>query len=327
MPATHGRPGLGPGAPVVAVDVGGTSTKSTTVAADGRPGPVRRVPSPPPSPDSPAAVLALARAALARARRSPAGPPAALGIALPGIVVEDRGLGVYSENLGWRDVDFAALFAAGLDLPVAIVHDVRAAGAAEFRLGAAAGARTTLLVVIGTGISAALVVSGRPHVAGGYAGEIGHAVAQPGGEPCVCGNRGCLEAVASAAALARRYAALTGAAVPGAREVLRRAADGDAVARAVRDSAFDALAFGLSHAICLLAPEVIVLGGGLAQAGEDLLGPVRERLADLVRLSAVPPLLRATLGADAGLIGAALAARDLTARDLTARDRTGTAAR
>lgn len=309
-----GAPSLGAGQAVVAIDVGGTTTKVATIAPDGTVSPPRRVPSPPAGVDSAEAVVDLARELLAQERAALEAPVAALGIALPGIVVEERGLGVYSENLGWRDVDFARLLGDAIDIPVAIGHDVRSAGIAELTLGAASGTGTALVIAIGTGISAAVQVEGRLLSGGGFAGEIGHAVVVPGGEPCLCGGRGCLEAIASAGAIARRYSRDAGVAVSGAKEVLARAAAGDPVALAVREDAFDALALALSHAICMLAPEVIVLGGGLSEAREALLDPLTQRLEELVRVSPVPPLRRAQLGEDAGLIGAGVAARRLLAQ-------------
>ena len=309
-------PSLGDGHPVVAIDVGGTTMKVTSVSADGTMNPPRRVPSPPPGPESADEVVRIATALVHEEAERLGARPAALGIALPGVVVEDQALGVYSENLEWRDVDFRAAFARTLDLPIAVAHDVRAAGAAETRLGAARGASTALVLAIGTGIATSVQVDGRLHVGRGYAGEIGHAVVVPGGEPCVCGNRGCLEATASAEAIRRRYERDTGTEVSGSKEVFARAAAGDPVAVAVRDSAFDALALGLSHAITLIVPDVVVLAGGLSEAGDALVVPLALRLESLVRYGPVPRLVRATLGEDAGLVGAALAARDaLAAQD------------
>lgn len=312
--ARSGAPSLGPGPAVVAIDVGGTTTKVATVSPDGTVSAPRRVPSPNPGADSAGAVVALVTRLLAEEAATSAAPVAGLGVALPGVVVEELGLGVYSENLGWRDVDFAGALGGAVDIPVAVGHDVRSAGVAELTLGGAAGVGTALVVAIGTGISAAVQVDGRVLSGGGYAGEIGHAVVVPGGEPCLCGGRGCLEAIASAGAIRRRYSRAAGREATGAKEVFELAAAGDATAIRVREEAFDALALALAHTICLLAPEVVVLGGGLSEAGAALLVPVTRRLHDLVRLSPVPPLVQATLGEDAGLIGAAIAARRVLAQ-------------
>ncbi len=316
------------GAPVVAIDVGGASVKVALVDATGSVRGLRRVPTPPPGPGCADAVLDLAAREIERlstlgeaagAKAGTAGAPTtapiAVGLALPGLVDEEAGVGIFSENLGWRDVDFRTRAGARITLPVAIAHDVRAAGDAEMRLGAGQGARTALIVTLGTGIAAAVFVDGRPHAGHGLAGEIGHAVVVPGGEPCVCGNRGCLEATASAGAITRRYARTGAATVSGAKDVLALVRAGDPVACGVWESALDALALGLAQATTLLAPEVIVIGGGLGEAGPALLEPLGTRLTALLRLGHAPRLVRARAGQDAGLLGAALAARRLVDSD------------
>ncbi len=300
--------GIGPGAPVLAFDVGGTTIKAAYLDADGVPATIVRTPSPSFGPSSAEGVVDAVVELTDRLTPSGASPQA-IGLTLPGIVDDESGFATYSENLGWRDVDFAALCASRLALPVAIGHDVRSAGTAEMELGAGRGHRTAVVVVLGTGISAAVFVDGRPVVARGYAGEIGHAVVVPRGEACVCGNQGCLVAIASAAAIARRYSRASGTEVAGAREVVEALVRGDRVAAAVWDSAVDALALGLSHVASLIQPEVVILGGGLAEAGEHLFGPLEERLRSMLTYVPAPALARASAGENAGLLGSALLAR------------------
>ncbi|HEY8651571.1 MAG TPA: ROK family protein, partial [Dermatophilaceae bacterium] len=144
----------------------------------------------------------------------------------------------------------------------------------------------------------------------GMAGEMGHSKVADGPQ-CVCGGRGCLEAVASAGAIARRYAQATGQVVSGAKDVLGRAAQGDVQAREIWESALDALALDLSHTVALLAPEAIVIGGGLSQAGAALFEPLQRRLDAILTFHRRPQLLCASIGENAGVIGAALRARDL----------------
>ncbi|WP_431837109.1 ROK family protein [Cellulomonas sp. Y8] len=307
-PADRAATSIGPGVPVLAFDVGGTTIKAAYVDADGTPGAVLRTPSPAFGPSSAEAVVD-AVADLAARLTPPGAEPRALGLTLPGIVDDETGFATYSENLGWRDVDFAALCRARIALPVAIGHDVRSGGTAEMELGAGRGHRTAVVVVLGTGVSAAVFVDGRPVVARGYAGEIGHAVVIPRGEACVCGNQGCLEAVSSAAAIARRYSRMSGREVAGAREVVEAMAAGDTIAAAVWDTAVEGLALGLSHVASLIQPEVVVLGGGLAEAGDHLFVPLRARLASLLTYVPVPPLVKARAGENAGLLGSALLAR------------------
>ncbi|WP_240930565.1 ROK family protein [Isoptericola sp. BMS4] len=308
-------PALGPGPAVLAVDVGGTDTKSALVDADGVVRAVVRRPTPRDGDRTGQRVVEEAAAVAAElAERHPDVAPAALGLVVPGVVDDAAGVGVWSENLGWRDMPFAAAATARLGLPVAVGHDVAAAGWAELRCGAAAGFRDALVVTLGTGIAAAVLLDGRPYRGGGMAGEIGHARVADG-PGCVCGGRGCLEAVASAAAIARRYTARTGTHVPGAREVLAAVEAGDAPAAAVWDEALDGLALGLSHAVALVAPQVIVLGGGLSHAGDALLVPLGERLDALLTYHRRPLLAPAQLGGDAGVLGAALRARELLTED------------
>lgn len=306
---------LGRGEAVLAFDVGGTDTKSALVDADGRIVERRRTPTPK-STDGGADALVERLAGLAEELRgaAPGARPRAIGLSVPGIVDEARGVGVFSSNLGWRDAPIARLAEARLGLPVAFGHDVRRAGDAEHRLGAARGARDVVVLVIGTGVSAAVVLDGRPHTGGGFAGEIGHSVIDPDGAPCECGSRGCLETVASAGAVARRYRAETGIDTGGARAVVELARRGDATAARIWAEAVDGLALGIAQLAAVIAPEAVVIGGGLARAGAELFVPLEARLDARIGIHRRPELRPALLGEEAGLLGTALAARDLAAR-------------
>jgi len=299
---------------VIACDVGGTGIKAGLVDAAGRVGHAVTVPTPVVSGDGDATATAVldrvaglaADLSLAAGAQPP--PPVALGVVVPGLVDAAAGMARYSENLGWRDVPFAARLARATTLPVAFGHDVRAASAAEHQLGAARGHRDVAFVPIGTGIAAALVLDGRPVEAGGWAGEIGH-IDVGSGLACVCGSTGCLETVASAAAIARHYTERSGRPVRGALDVAGRLDGGDPDAVAVWNEAADALAFALAAVAAVAAPELIVIGGGLSGAGDVLLDALRTRLE--TRLSVTqrhPRLCVATLGDQAGLLGAALLA-------------------
>ncbi|MGW2310829.1 ROK family protein [Actinomadura luteofluorescens] len=232
----------------------------------------------------------------------------AVGVALPGIVEEAAGRVVLSANLGWRDLDLAARLAERTDLPVAIGHDVRAGGLAESVLGAGRQCRDLLFLPIGTGIAGAMILDGRPYAAGGYAGEIGHLRVHPDGRPCGCGGRGCLERYSSASAIAAAHADRTGEPVTAA-EVAARVAAGDPVAVAVWREAVEALAVALAAYATVCAPELVIVGGGLAGSGELLLEPLRTSLAARLTFQRVPRIVRAELGDRAGLLGAALLAR------------------
>ena len=297
---------------VAALDVGGTAMKGALVGPDGATRcPLRR---PTPHRQGPGAVVDAAGGALAElledARRERL-EVAAAGVVVPGIVDEARGVAVFSANLGWRDLPLRAQLEARTGVPVALGHDVRAGALAEATLGAARGEADVLFVPVGAGIAAAAIVDGRLLYAGGYAGELGHLQVDPDGEPCGCGGRGCLETVASGAALARRYAARAGRPVAGAAAVADRVRAGDPDAEAVWADAVAALAQGLAAAVALLGSWLVVVGGGLAGAGDLLLRPLTEAL--LARLSPgstrVPRLVLAALGDQAGCLGAALLAR------------------
>ena len=162
---------------------------------------------------------------------------------------------------------------------------------------------------MGTGVSAALVSGGRLIRGGrGQPGELGHVVVRPDGPACGCGARGCLEAVASATAITRAYATATGRSVEGAVDVVARA-DREASARSVVRAATEALADGLAMLVQLVAPERIVLGGGLADAGDAWLDALRVALDGRCRVVPAPPIFPARFGARAGVVGAALLAR------------------
>lgn len=286
---------------VVAVDVGGTTIKAARFDAGYRGCDIRTVPTP----ADPAAVVVLLRSLV----RDLAPGADAVGIAVPGAVDTVAGIARFAANIGWRDVPVRDLLAADTGLPVALGHDVGAAGIAECAAGALRDVGDGVLVVLGTGI-AAVARSGGRIVTGAQqlAGELGHAPVHPDGEPCPCGQRGCLERYASAAAIARRYEAASGRPLATAEIVARL--DTDPAARRVWDEAVRALALGLASTTMLLDPAVIVLGGGLAAAGEALRAPVADALAALVRWRSVPAVVLSPLGAQAGLTGAAILARE-----------------
>ncbi|MFE3108899.1 ROK family protein [Kitasatospora indigofera] len=300
-----------PGECVIALDVGGTGMKGALL--DRGSGLLVTERRPTPRAHGPEAVVDAIVAALRSLARQAAERGLAVrraGVVVPGIVDAERALAVYSANIGWRDLPLARVIEERTGLPVTLGHDVRAGALAEVRLGAARGARDALFVAIGTGISAALVTEGRLLAAGGYAGELGHLVVEPDGRLCPCGGAGCLETVASAAGIAMAYTALSGQPVAGADEVATRLTAGDQDARAVWARAVEGLATALAATVTLLAPEVVVLGGGLAESGGLLLDPLRARLDAKLTFQRRPRLVAAALGDRAGCLGAGLHAWD-----------------
>jgi glucokinase len=308
-------PSLGPGKAVLAFDVGGTDTKAALVDDAGSIRDIMRVATPIDGERTASAVITqIGELASAFLANHPDLQPRAAGLLVPGIVDDERGVGVFSENLGWADFPFRDRAQATLGVPVSFGHDVRGAGEAEYRLGAAAPFADVVVMTIGTGIASAIFIAGTLYTGRGMAGEIGHSKVADA-PVCACGGLGCLEAVASAGAIARRYTQATGQVVRGAKDVLDRADRGDAHARHIWESALDALALDLSHTVALLAPQAIVIGGGLSQAGAALFDPLEARLDAILTFHRRPTLLRARIGEDAGVIGAALRARDLVDRE------------
>ena len=297
---------------VIALDVGGTGMKCALVGPDGKVHYAERHPTQAArGPEAVTANILDVAAGLADRARAAGLDPVACGVVVPGVVDEGFGVAVWSSNVGFRDVPVRELVAERLGVPAALGHDVRAGGMAEARLGAARDQRHVLFMAIGTGIAAAHVVDGRAFAgAHGAAGEVGHVIVRPGGPECGCGVRGCLESVASASAIGRRYAELSGLAQATAFDVAARAAAGEPLATAVWTDAVEALADGLLTAQALYDAGVIVLGGGLAEAGEALLAPLRTALDQRITFHRMPQLVRAALGDTAGCLGAALLALD-----------------
>ncbi|QYF73059.1 ROK family protein [Cryobacterium sp. PAMC25264] len=307
----HALP-LGTGAAVIAVDVGGTDTKAALFDESGRMLGLSRTPTPHRGEGTATAVVArVQELTLQFAADFPEVRPRAVGLIAPGVVDDDAGIGILSANLHWSNVPFKQLTEDLVRLPTTFSHDVRAAGEAEFRLGAARPYQNVVVLVIGTGIAGSLFIDGHAHTSAGYAGEIGHAIVDPHGPLCGCGSRGCLESIASAGALVRRYTELTGIRPSGAREVLALAQVGDAAATAIWINALDALALSIAQLAAVLAPEAVIIGGGLAQSGDRLFVPLRERVHALLSFHRRPLILPASIGENAGLLGGALRARDL----------------
>jgi glucokinase len=223
---------------------------------------------------------------------------------------------------GWSYVPVKAHLERALGARVTIDNDANVAALAEYRHGAGRGARVMVYATVSTGVGGGIVLDGRLlHGIGGGAGEFGHQTVRPDGPLCGCGNRGCLESLASGTAIARR--AREAVAAGGARGVLaaaggdpgaihaghvaQAAREGDPDAQAIWDAAMGDLAIGLGNVVTTLAPDRLVIGGGVTRAGEQLLGPVKAGLARHVRMVPVNELevRLASLADDVGLVGAA----------------------
>lgn len=307
---------------VIALDVGGTGMKAALVGADGTLlYEARRATGRERGPDAVVeSVLAFAADLRAYGEEHLGESALAAGVAVPGIVDAENGIAVYAANLGWRDVPMRRLLGERLGgVPVALGHDVRTGGLAEGRIGAGKGADRFLFVPLGTGIAGAIGIAGTIEAgAHGYAGEIGHIVIRPDGPDCPCGQRGCLETLASAGAVSRAWAAASGDPEADAADCAKAVESGDPKAVEVWRDAVDALAAGLVTALTLLDPRTLIIGGGLAEAGETLFTPLRAAVEERVTFQKLPHIVPAALGDTAGCLGAGLLAWDLLSTEVSA---------
>jgi glucokinase len=235
---------------------------------------------------------------------------------VPGPLDLERRILMRANNLpGWINVRFPQMLGNRMGMPTYMENDANCAAWGEFIAGAGKGVQSLVLYTLGTGVGGGIVINGEMWIgASGAAGELGHMSIDPNGPMCGCGQPGCVEQYASATAVAKKFGKGT------AKDCFDAAKKGDAKAIAVVDWAADGLAVGLANMIHVLHPDIIVLAGGMALAGEFLLQKVREGVKrrvfgvfiEKIRIEAsqVP-------GDDAGWLGAALwAARKLEARDI-----------
>jgi len=244
-----------------------------------------------------------------------------VGVGLHGLVDHEQGLLRFAPHLGWRNVPVGDLLAASLPGPVVVDNGVRCMAQGELWFGAARGVENLVCVAVGTGIGSAIVLEGRLYRgADGVAGEIGHVTVDVEGPRCDCGNYGCLETLASGPAIARQAARRIKAGNPSllaewgldpdsitAQDVARAALAGDALSRQVFAEAGTYLGIAIANLAKTLNPAQILIGGGVSQAGDLLLEPLRRSLAQRTEgiLPGGLPVHPIQLGGDAGAIGAA----------------------
>jgi glucokinase len=253
-------------------------------------------------------LFALGRQALDASRAE----VAAVGIGCGGPLDSSTGVLIAPLHLpGWTDVPIVELASSELGLPAVLDNDATAAAAGEHRFGAGRGTRNMVYVTVSTGVGGGVVLDGRVFRGStGNGGELGHVTVDWNGRVCKgCGRRGCLEAYASGTSIAER-AREAGMEVETASEVAAAARAGDAVAERVWAETCAALACGVASLANVFEPERVVIGGGVSREGEQLLGPVRER----VRAEVIAPVARsldvvaAELGETVGVVGAAAVA-------------------
>lgn len=310
----------------IGIDLGGTNLRGLLLGSDGKQCGMIRGPI---GDEHDPATLVERVAARVRMLLAdvPAGDPVqGVGLGIAGWVRPGDGWVVKAPNLGWQDVPLRRLLETELQLPVLPMNDLSAVAYGEWQQGAAQGVRNALVVFVGTGVGSGLILDGRLHEgAGGFAGEIGHIpVVHRGGRACGCGNRGCLETVAGGIHLEQRLR--EGARAGRFAGVLQQAAGaadcltpyhaelaaqaGDTEALELWEEVGEVLGGLLGGLANLLDPEMLVLGGGVMEAG-TLRAAVLQHLQDKL----LPPLrgtlrvVRPLLGDPAGVIGAALRAR------------------
>ncbi|MEW9032947.1 MAG: ROK family protein [Planifilum fimeticola] len=243
-----------------------------------------------------------------------------IGIACPGPLNARTGVVLSPPNLpGWDRVPLKDRLEERFGVPVRVENDANAAAWGEYLMGAGRGSDPMIYITVSTGIGGGMVLDGRLYRgADTYAGEIGHTIVDPGGAPCGCGRRGCLEAMASGTAIARagaeavrkgnrRIRELSGGSAPRAEHVFAAYREGDEDASRIISETVRYLAIGISNIIHLFNPRTIVIGGGVARAGDVLFASLRERVRACLMPSFAETfeLLPAKLGEDAGVIGAA----------------------
>ena len=297
------------------IDIGGTQLRTALI--DRRGVVLNRERHPTPAADPDRLLDALERVL----RRLPTSLPVGIGIA--GLVTPS-GAVRYGPNIGVRELPLAAELRARTGHHVVVANDASVAAFGEQRVGAGAGAEDVLLVTIGTGVGGGVVLGGQLVLgANGFAGEIGHVLVARDGRRCPCGNRGCIEAYASGSAIGaiaqERLAEGASSVLQDAEglagpDVSRAAAAGDELAQSVLADAGGWLGVALASLVNVLDPQLVLIGGGAAEAVAPWLLPAAEHTMHELMLGAAhrtpPTLALAALGDDAGVVGAALLAAD-----------------
>jgi len=306
----------------IGIDLGGTFIKFVLVDDQGRPSKTFQLPTPDSLDGMVGQMVAGAKQAL-KTNGVAVSDALGAGIGSPGPLDLKAGIVLNSPNLpGMTNVPLRDLVSKGLGLPAVLENDANAAAYGEFIAGAGKDATDMVLLTLGTGVGGGAIVDGRLlHGAHGMGAEFGHIVVEPGGRPCGCGQTGCLEQYASATFMARNAARLIQqeGRASSLSEILKRKGEitakdvnearraGDELAAEVWDEMAHYLAMGCVDLCRAFDPDLIVLGGGMTAAGEDLMKPLRKHVSDLwwKMTPQVTRIVIAALGNDAGAIGAA----------------------
>jgi glucokinase len=312
---------------LIAVDLGGTNIRAA-LFSESRPGMLKRVSVPTEANQGVEAVLDRICQTAQSVLPDDGGTVQAVGIGVPSPVDPFRGIVVKAPNLpGWVDIPAGKMLEQRLRLPVRLGNDANLAALAEWKFGAGRGCDNLVYLTISTGIGGGIICGGKLIVgAHGLAGEPGHITVAPDGPPCGCGGRGHLEAVSSGTAIARRarevFADLPAdspirtlcendPAKATSKIVMQAATQGDAVARSLFEEAGTCLGRAIADLLCLLNPDVVILGGGVTRSGDLLFAPVRKAVREYAMSPSFVENLRivpAETGDDAGLYGASVLA-------------------
>jgi len=246
-----------------------------------------------------------------------------VGVGVPGTVNSKTNEVVFANNIGWRNVDFIPLFRKFWDIPVYLGNDADAAALAEALAGAARDYDNVLVITLGTGVGGGLIFDNKVFTGAGLGTEPGHIVIQMDGEQCTCGSRGCFEAYASVTGLIRdakramaehpdsilhKMCSGDESRVTG-RVIFDAAKQDDVAAKKVVENYVKYVGTGIASLCNVIRPQAVILGGGVCNAGEPLfkpLGKIVESLVYFTESGGLPPIIKAELGNDAGMIGAAL---------------------
>ncbi len=308
----------------IGVDIGGTKVAAGVVDDEGRVLDSTRRPTPGNDVAQTEAVIAEVVAELSGRHEV-----TAVGIGAAGWIANDHATVLFSPHLAWRNEPLRDALAEVIGVPVVVENDANAAAWAEYRYGAARDSRVSVMVTMGTGIGGGLVFSGILYRgANGVGCEYGHMSVVPDGRRCACGNRGCWEMYASGTALARDARELAAIAPVSAHRLMtlangdvdqltgqlvtQAAREGDPAAVEIYTQMGRWLGRGLANLAAVIDPTVFVIGGGVSEAGDLLLGPARQSFAESLTGRGFRPaadIRLAELGPEAGLVGAADLAR------------------
>ena len=305
----------------IGIDLGGTFIKFGAVDESGNVLKKQKIPTPAGCGYA-ATVSAMAEAV--KGLVADTGMPESVGVGCPGVIDGERGTVVTGGNLGWENKPLAEDLSAATEIPVTVCNDANAAAYGEYVSGAGKEYRSVVLITLGTGVGSGIIFGGKLFTGElGAGAELGHEVIRTDGEPCSCGRRGCFEAYASASALVRRtktdmtrhpesvmWELCNGDAENAdGRTAFDGMRHGDETAEKVVEGYLDDLAEGIANIVNAFRPQAVLIGGGISAEGETLTKPLQEKVnARILGHGRYAPVTikAASLGNDAGLVGAAL---------------------